>query len=65
MESAALYIVSQILGARAGCVLHTVWNQERERLGLENPHSHDLSLACRTSVEAIRLLIKQERSESS
>ena len=31
MESSTLYIVSQILGARAGCVLSVVWNQERER----------------------------------
>ena len=29
MESSTLYIVSQILGARAGCVLNVVWNQER------------------------------------
>jgi uridine phosphorylase len=61
MESAALYIVSQILGARAGCVLNVVWNQERERQGLSNPHCHDTELAIKTAVEAIRILIKQEK----
>ena len=60
MESATLYIVSQILGARAGCVLNVVWNQERERNGLDNPHSHDTSLAIKTAVEAVRLLIERE-----
>ena len=57
MESATLYVVSQILGARAGCVLSVVWNQERERAGLPNPHSHDPALAIRVAVEAARLLL--------
>jgi len=60
MESAALYIVSQILGARSGCVLNVVWNQERERAGMSNPHSHDTSLGIKTAVEAIRILIGKE-----
>ncbi|MCL2425293.1 MAG: uridine phosphorylase [Oscillospiraceae bacterium] len=58
MESATLYIVAQILRARAGCVLSTVWNQEREAKGLENPKCHDPVLAIKTAVEAVRLLIK-------
>jgi uridine phosphorylase len=60
MESAALFIVSQILGARAGCVLNVVWNQERERAGISNPHSHDTSLGIKAAVEAIRILIGKE-----
>jgi uridine phosphorylase len=60
MESATLYIVSQILGARAGCVLNVVWNQERERAGMSNPKSHDTSPAIKTAVEAVRLLIERE-----
>lgn len=62
MESAALYIVSSVLGARAGCVLSTVWNQERERQGLDNPHNHDTTGAITVAVEAIRLLIKGEKA---
>jgi uridine phosphorylase len=57
MEAAALYIVCQILGAAAGCVLSVVWNQEREKRGLPNPHCHDPELAIKTAVEAVRLLI--------
>ncbi|MCL2609842.1 MAG: uridine phosphorylase [Treponema sp.] len=61
MESATLYVVCQVLGARAGCVLNVVWNQERERQGLSNPHCTDTSPAIRAAVEAVRLLIKEER----
>ena len=60
MESATLYIVSQILGARAGCVLSVIWNQERERSGMSNPHSHDTSLAIKAAVEAVRILIAKD-----
>jgi uridine phosphorylase len=59
MESSTLYIVSQILGARAGCVLSVVWNQERERNGMSNPHCHDTSLAIQAAVEAVRMLIQE------
>ncbi|MCL2035328.1 MAG: uridine phosphorylase [Oscillospiraceae bacterium] len=63
MESATLYIVCQILGARAGCVLNVVWNQERERQGLSNPVQHDTALAIKVAVEAVRLLIDQDKQE--
>jgi len=59
MESSTLYIVSQILGARAGCVLNVVWNQEREHKGMSNPHCHDTSLAIQTAVEAVRILMQE------
>lgn len=61
MESATLYIVAQVLGARAGCVLNTVWNQERVKNGLSNPESHDTSLAINVSVEAIKILIEEDK----
>lgn len=62
MESAALYIVSQVLGARAGCVLNVVWNQERAAQGLSNPESHDTTLGINVAIEAVRVLIEQENS---
>ena len=55
MESATLFIVAQVLRARAGCVLSTVWNQERARQGLSNPECHDPERAIRAAVEAVRL----------
>ena len=36
-------------------------NQEREKLGLENPVAHDTDMAVQTAVEAIRELIKREK----
>lgn len=61
MESAALYIVSQVLRARAGCVLSVVWNQERVRQGLSNPEVHDTGNAIRVAVEAVRMLIAADK----
>jgi len=60
MESSTLYIVCQILGARAGCVLNVVWNQERERQGFSNPHVHDTESAVKVAAEAVRLMIEAE-----
>ncbi|MBQ9964822.1 MAG: nucleoside phosphorylase [Clostridia bacterium] len=57
MESATLYIVAASLGLRAGCVLHTVWNQEREAAGLSNPRSEDTESAAKTAINAIKALI--------
>jgi len=65
MESAALYIVAQVLGVKAGCVLSVVWNQEREAKGLNNPKVHDTSLAIETAVEAVRILIKLSSDPSA
>lgn len=61
MESAALYITSQVLGVRAGCILNTAWNQERDRLGLDSPRSSDTSFAIKAAIEAIRQLIRAEK----
>ena len=63
MESSALYIVSQVLGVRAGCVLSVVWNQERARAGMSNPECHDTSLAAKCAVEAVRILMKKFNHE--
>ena len=62
MESAALYVVCATLEeARAGCILNVCWNQERKKLGLPDPEQHDTALACQAAVEAVRLLIQQDK----
>ena len=61
MESAALFVVANALGVRAGSVFLVVANQEREKEGLDNPVVHDTDLAIRTGVEAIRALIAREK----
>lgn len=63
MESAALFIVASKLGVRAGSCFLVVANQEREKLGLENPVVHDTDMAIQVAVEAIRNLIKKDQNK--
>ena len=56
MESAAIYTAAAALGCKAGCVLHVVWNQEREAAGLDNPEVHDTSAAVKCAALAVKLL---------
>ena len=64
MESAALFTVASYLGARCGSVFYTVGNQEREKLGMENPIVHDTELICKLAVESIREIIKKDKLPS-
>lgn len=63
MESAALFVVSSVLRARAGAVFSVVWNQERARLGMDNPEVHDCEPAIITAVEAVRRLIAEDGAD--
>ena len=64
MESAALFVVASYLRVRTGSCLLVVANQEREKLGLENPVVHDTDMAIQTAVEAIRSLIKEDAKKA-
>lgn len=57
MESAALFTIGSYLKVKVGSVFLVVANQEREKLGLENPVVHDTDSAIKTAVEAIKLMI--------
>lgn len=61
MESAALFCISSFLRARAGCILNVLWNQERYKANMEDPHHDDNSRAINTAVEAIRILIENDK----
>ena len=61
MESAALFIAGGFLRVRVGTCLLVVANQERAKKGLPNDQVHDTSMAIKTAIEAIRILIKQEK----
>ena len=63
MESAALFIAAGKLRVRAGSCFLVVANQEREKLGLENPVVHDTDMAIQAAVEAIRNLIKEDKAK--
>lgn len=61
MESAALFVVSQFLGVRAGCILTVAGNQERQRAGLSNDRTFDTSRGISVAVETVRNLILESR----
>ena len=61
LESAALYIAAAVRGVRAGCVLQTVWNQERVKAGLPDTRCGQPEQAARAAVEALRRLITAEK----
>lgn len=61
MESAALFVVGDYLKVRVGSSFLVVANQEREKLGLENPVVHDTEAAIEVTIQAIRNLIKQDK----
>ena len=60
MESAALFVAASHLHVRCGSVFLVVANQERAKLGLENPIVHDTDLAIRAGIGAIRRLIRED-----
>lgn len=62
MESAALFVVASALKVKVGSIFLTVANQEREKLGLENPVIHDTDKAIKTAIEALKILIEQDRA---
>ena len=64
MESAALFAVAAARRVRCGSVFHVIWNQEREAAGLDQKESHDTSSAIQAGVEALKILIRQDRERS-
>lgn len=62
MESAALFVVGSFLKVRVGSVFLTVANQEREKQNLENPVVHDTDKAIKTAIEALKILIAQDKN---
>ena len=63
MDSAALFVVASALRCRCGSCFHTVWNQEREKAGLFQAMQEDTSRAIDVGVEALRILIRQDRKK--
>ena len=61
MESAALFAVAAARGVRCGSVFHVIWNQEREKAGLDQKESHDTSAAIQVGIEALKLLIQKDK----
>lgn len=57
MESAALFVIASALGVRCGSCFHVIWNQEREKLGMDMAMTEDTSGAVKVGIEAMKRLI--------
>ena len=62
MESSTLFVVANALGCRCGACFHVIWNQEREKAGLDQQMSEDTSRAVRTAVYALGHIIQSDRN---
>ena len=63
MESAALFVVASALGVRCGSCFHVIWNQEREKAGLEMPMTEDISGAIKVGIEAMKRIIAADKAK--
>lgn len=63
MESASLFIVGSYRKVRVGASFLVLANQEREKLGLDNPVVHDTDEVVKITIEAIRNLIKEDKKK--
>ena len=63
MESAALFVVASALGVRCGSCFHAIWNQEREKLGMDMPMTEDTSGAIRVGIEAMKRIIVTDKEK--
>lgn len=62
MESAALFVVAAARRVRCGALFAVIWNQEREKAGLDQKELLDTDLAVRCAVKAIGRLIVSDKS---
>ena len=63
MESAALFTVAAARDVRCGAVFSALWNQEREKAGLDQDEVFDTARAITVGVEALKRLIAADREK--
>ncbi|MBO7309850.1 MAG: uridine phosphorylase [Clostridia bacterium] len=65
MEASTLFTVGSSLGIECGAVFLCVWNQERFSAGLDtkNDEFHDTTDAIKAAVDAIRILVQNNRKK--
>ena len=63
MESAALFTAAAALGVRCGSIFHVVWNQEREKAGLDQKESTNVLLSVKSCIEGLKNLIIRDRQK--
>ncbi len=61
MEAATLFIAGAARNVRVGAIMLVMANQERARLGLENPVVRDTDTCIRVAIEALKTVRKYEK----
>lgn len=61
MECAAIFAVGLARGVRCGAILTALWNVERSKQGLEDNITDDSSKAIGCAVDAIKILIENDK----
>lgn len=62
MESAALFVVASALHCRCGSYFFVIWNQEREKAGLDQKMDENTEPVMIIGINAIKKLIQQDNS---
>ena len=57
METAALFTVGAVRKIKMGCVLHSLWNQERKKMGYQDKDDFDTDMAVKTAVNALKIIM--------
>lgn len=65
MESSTLFIVAAARKVRCGSCFMIVHNQEREKAGLDNPKCEDTTDAIKVAVEALKILIDDDKKNNN
>ena len=63
MEGAALCMVAQYRRVRFGACFLVMANQTRAAKGLDNPICYDIDRSIKTAVEALRILIDEDKKK--
>ena len=61
METAALFTVASALKCRCGACFHVIWNQEREKAGLDQDMSENTDMAVNVAVDAMKIIISSDK----
>lgn len=64
MECSTLFVVSSIRKIRAGAVLQTIWNQERDAAGIKDEYEWDTKNAVVTAANALKDLITSDMEKN-
>ena len=61
METASLFTVSSVLGLKAGAVLLVIWNQEKEKNGMEQETNFEVDKEIRVAIKALENILKDKK----